>query len=106
LEGAREELKGSLAERHAELTDIELVVKYAEDLRNILSHSSLAEQKAFIRSFVKEVNVINNEAVIEYKIPLPPENILDEKAGVLPIVQLGSAYGIRTRDLRLERAVS
>ena len=82
------------------------MVKYVEDLRNLLSHSSLAEQKAFIRSFVKEVTVVNNEAMLKYTIPLPPEGILHEEAGVLSIVQLGSAYGIRTRDLRLERAVS
>jgi hypothetical protein len=106
LEAAREELKESLAERHTELADVEFVVKYVEDLRNLLSHSSLAEQKAFIRSFVKEVTVVNNEAMLKYTIPLPPEGILHERAGVLSIVQLGSAYGIRTRDLRLERAVS
>jgi chromosome segregation ATPase len=32
LEAAREEMKGSLTEHHTELADIELVVKYAEDL--------------------------------------------------------------------------
>ena len=72
----------------------------------MLADSSMSEQKTFIRSFVKDIHVANGEALLRYTIPLPPEGILHEKAGVLSTVQFGSAYGIRTRDLRLERAVS
>lgn len=41
----------------AQLADIGLIEKYAEDLKNLLCDSSLAEQKSFIRSFVKEVRI-------------------------------------------------
>jgi hypothetical protein len=44
--------------------------------------------------------------LVSYTIPLPPEGIAEEKAGVLSIVQHGSAYRIRTGDLLLEREVS
>ena len=39
-----------------QLADAEMVTRYVEDLRGLLSQGSLSEQKAFIRSFVKEVH--------------------------------------------------
>ena len=64
LEAAREELKGLCANRRAELSDLELVVHYVEDLRNLLDQSPLVEQKTFICSFIKVVRVTNSEAVL------------------------------------------
>ena len=43
------------------MADLKIVEDYAEELRNLLSNSSLAEQKAFIRSFVKEVKVTDKK---------------------------------------------
>jgi hypothetical protein len=59
-----------------------------------------------MKTFIKEVKVVDNEASIEYTLPMPPEKLLVGKAGVLSIVQNGSAYGIRTRGLVLERDAS
>ena len=51
----QEELGDELSNRKTELTDLKVIVGYVEDLRHFLMYSSLAERKAFIRSFVKVV---------------------------------------------------
>ncbi len=98
LEAAEEELEGRLAGRKAELASLEVVTRYVEDLRELLSQSPLTERKAFIKSFVKEVLVTGKEVVLTYTIPLPPEGILKEHAEVLPIIQSGGLGRIRTCD--------
>jgi len=64
--------------------------------------SSLAERRAFIRSFVKEVRVTDGKVLLLYKIPLPPEKIVKDWAEVLSIVQNGSGGDLmQTNDLRV-----
>lgn len=46
---------------------------------NLLRESSLTERRAFIRSFVKEVKVTGDEALLTYTLPLPPEGITKEE---------------------------
>ena len=74
LEANREELKGQCANRRAELSNLGLVVHYIEDLQNLLDQSPLTEQKAFIRSTVKEVRVTDKEAELIYNTPAPGGN--------------------------------
>jgi hypothetical protein len=52
-----------------------------------------------VRSFVKEIKVTGDEALLSYTIPLPPGSIVEEKARVLSIVQHGSGGWIRTNDV-------
>ena len=86
-----------------ELADLKLVEHYAEDLRNLLSESSLAEQKAFIRGFIKEIRVTNREADLFYTIPLPHDRLAHDRAEVLSIVQLGRPCRSRTCDTLIKR---
>ena len=60
---------------------------YVEELRRFLDGSELLERRAFIKGFIKEVNVKGNEGLIKYALPLPPDNIKEENLKVLPIVQ-------------------
>ena len=106
MEAAKQDIGDALMNRKAELADFNTIVKYVEGLRTVLMDSPLTERRAFVRSFVKEVKVTGNEALLSYTIPLPPGGIVEEKAKVLSIVQHGSAYRIRTGDLLLEREVS
>ena len=107
LEASRLEMEARLSDRRAELADLGLVTEYVEDLRNVLTYSSLAEQRAFIRSFVKEVKVTGKDVLLTYTMPLPPHGITQERAGVLNIVHDGGAEGIRTPDLlRAREALS
>ena len=86
---------------------MEMVMRYVEDIRGLLSQGSLSEQKAFIRSFVKEVRVTGKEVLIIYTMPLPPDGTIHERAEVLSIVHDGGAEGTRTPDfLRAREALS
>jgi hypothetical protein len=78
-----------LTERRIQLADEKVVRSYVEDLRQVLANSPLPEQKAFIRSFVKEVRVTGKEVLLTYTIPLPPEGSLQETATVLDTVHYG-----------------
>ncbi len=48
-----------------------------------------SERKAFIRSFVKEMKVTGDDALLTYTMPLSPEGISEERIGVLSAVQYG-----------------
>lgn len=85
------ELEALLSNRRVELANLETVTQYVADLRNLLNESSLTERKAFIRSFVKEVQVTGDEVLLTYTMPLPPQGISQERVGVLCSVQRGGA---------------
>ena len=67
--------------------DLATVEAYAEDLQTVLSEGSLTERKTVCKSFVKEVVVTSEEAVIRYTMPLPPDQAEEEP--VLCIVHNG-----------------
>ena len=90
LQAAQLELEELLTERRIQLADEKMVRSYVENLREVLTNSSIPEQKAFIRSFVKEVKVTGNEVLLTYTIPLPPEGSLQETAGVFDTVHYSS----------------
>ena len=107
LESHRWELEWQLKERKVELADIETVTRYVNDLRNLLNESKIAERKAFIKSFVKEIEVTGDTVVMRYTIPMAKEGLLEESLGVPRIVRHGGAEGIRTPDLlRAREALS
>ncbi len=81
-----------------ELASPEIVSSYVPDLRNLLTRSELAERRAFIRSFVKEVRVTGDQTVLTYTMPLISNGASEDKVGVLPIVQLGRPCRTRTYD--------
>jgi site-specific DNA recombinase len=50
--------------------DEALIRPFVKDLKNVLGKGSIVEQKSFLRSFVKKVEVRTREIAIEYTIPL------------------------------------
>ena len=92
LETSRLEMEANLSDRRVELTDLGLVTEYVEDLRNVLTYSSLAERRSFIRSFVREVKVTGSDALLSYTMPLPPQGVTQEWMGVLNTVHYGGQY--------------
>ena len=93
LHAARDDVEDQHQGRGQELLNLKAVTGYVEDLRSLLNEASLAERKSFIKSFVKEIRVAKDHALLRYTIPLPPSGILDERAGVLSIVPFGGAGG-------------
>ncbi len=92
LQTRRMEIEYQMSDRKVELADLETVSSYANDLHSLLKEGSLVERRAFIRSFVREVKVTSDEVVLEYTMPLLPDNITVGKEGVLPTIQHGGRY--------------
>ena len=74
LEIAAEGARAMLSERRKVLDDMDTITAYAQDMRQFLLKSDLTESRAFIRSFVKEINVAPGRAVIRYSIPMPNDS--------------------------------
>ena len=96
LQAARSQLEQELSARRVELADEETVAHCVSDLRNLLSESSLAERKSFVRSFVKEVKVTGDNVLLTYTIPMLPKGLTEEMLPVLSIVHDGGEGGTRT----------
>jgi len=89
LQVKRIEIESQMSDRKVELVDLETVSCCVDELRDLLKEGTLAERRTFIRGFVKEVKVIDNEVVLNYTMPLIPDYLTIEKEGVLPTVQYG-----------------
>jgi len=59
--------------RGAEQVDAVLVEAHAQDLRSLLEEADLTGRKAFLRSFIKRIEVNEKQATIHYNLPMPPE---------------------------------
>ena len=74
--------------------DINEIKNYVDDLRGVLNSASILEQKAFLRSFVKGIDVSKSDVTINYTLPMPPMNDYRETVGVLGFKQNGGRYWI------------
>ncbi len=92
LMARKAELQVFLSDRRIQLASPEIVAAYVNDLHKLLSESSLAERRAFIKSFVKDVSVKDGEVLVTYTIPLSNEGVSQEKMEVLSTVQYGGRY--------------
>ena len=106
LEATAQEARTMLSQRREVLDDVETITAYALDMSNFLNESELTERRAFIESFVKEIVVMPNNAVVRYTIPMPddspiPGRDVEEMAlngSVLSTVKFGGPGWIRTND--------
>ena len=74
LEATAEETRAILLQRREVLDDVETITAYALDLSMFLNESELTERRAFIESFVKEVVIMPDNAVVRYTIPMPDDS--------------------------------
>ena len=101
LEITAEEARAMLAERRVMLDSADT---FAAEMSEFLKTSELTETKAFVRSFVKEIEVKPGKAAIVYSIPMPDDSPIpgrdaEEMAlngSVLSTVKFGGAGGTRT----------
>jgi hypothetical protein len=56
------------------------------NLESLLSSSTIVKQKAFLRTFVKNVVVDSREVAINYTLPIDSADKGQEMAGILPFV--------------------
>ena len=74
LESAAEEARALLSERRAVLDNVDTIAAFAEDMSDFLMTSEITESRAFIKSFVKEIVVMPDNAVVRYTIPMPDDS--------------------------------
>ena len=60
-----------LAQRRAVLDDVKTITAYAKDMSRFLQKSELTERRAFIETFVKEIELLPDNAVVRYSVPCP-----------------------------------
>ena len=112
LEAAEAEARARLGQRRKVLDQVETITAYAQDMSRFLKKSELTERRVFIESFVKEILVTPDNALMRYTVPMPEDspapgmNAEDMalNGSVLSTVPVGGAGGTRTRCLRLAKA--
>ena len=70
LESAAEGARAILSQRRAVLDDVRTITAYAQDMNRFLRKSELTERRAFIETFVKEIELLPDNAVVRYTIPI------------------------------------
>ena len=104
LEVAAEEARGLLKERRELLDSADTIATFAEEMSDFLKTSELTETRAFVHSFVKEVQVKPGRAAIIYSMPTPDDSPIGGadaaeialNGGVMNSVRHGGAGGDRT----------
>jgi site-specific DNA recombinase len=105
LQGRKAELHMLLTGEKAEVATQQEVAKCAADFQELLEEGSLAEKKAFVRSFVDEVRVTGDHVLVNYRLPMSLPKSSVEKSPVLDIVRYGGPLWTRTTDPGLIRTV-
>ena len=92
LQEQRAKLIDAAGERGAAVLELADIKAHVADLRALLAQGSIVQQKSFLRSFIKRIEVDLPDVAIEYSIPLPQEKAEPLEREVLPIEQGGSPY--------------
>ncbi len=87
LQERKVQIENLLSDRRVELASPEMVNSYVRDMRRVLEESELTGERAFLRGFIKRIDVIGRQGMIHYLLPI--NGVLEERIGVLPIVQYG-----------------
>ena len=77
------------------------MTEYINDMHEVLKEGTLTERRAFIRSFVKEIKVTGNEAVLTYSPPIPPDRLTFSGAMVPRTVRYSGRYSTIGRTFKL-----
>ena len=99
LSKTRVEIEAEMLARGVDQVDVAMVRAYAQDLRSLLEEADFTERKAFLRSFIKRIEVNKRQVTVHHNLPIPQGMPSREQVGVLPIETLGGDRGIRTPNL-------
>ncbi len=89
LEFQKADLEESMDRDIPRLTRRQIAAQ-VRDLHALLSKGSIIEQRSFLRTFVKKVQVRHNRIAIDYTIPLRPDGEEPHTSEVLTFAQSGS----------------
>ena len=93
LEKAKARAEEILRYEAADMADPEVVRNYVNDMRDLLTNSSITEQRSFLKSFVEKIEVGDSELKMYYTIPMPPNAASEETVGLVPFVHHGFPTG-------------
>ena len=79
-----------------EQVNVATVKTNAQDLRRLLKEANFTERKAFLRSFIKRIEVNKKQVTVHYNLPIPQDGKSKEQTEVLPINTPGGEGGTRT----------
>ena len=68
---ARIQIEADMVAQGVEEVDIDMVKSYTRDLKSLLEESDIIERRAFLRSFIKRIEISSDKAVVYYHLPLP-----------------------------------
>ena len=108
LMAAQEDLSRQLENRRVELPSTEEIKAYVADFRNFLQQGTIPERKALIRNFVKEIEVVGDQATLTYTVPMPTDGATKEDTSVRYFANSGLPNGtiLRTPSLNSTSATS
>ena len=96
LNSSKLQLEIEQGKSKAKHLDARIVKTYAEELGRLLEEARIAESKAFLRSFIKRIEIDGGSAKVHYTLPVPPNRGEGEPVGILPMVTPGGEGGTRT----------
>ena len=74
LEAAEAEARAALSQRREVLDQVETITARAQDMRRFLKKSDLTERRVFIESFVKEILVSPDHALMRYTVTMSEDS--------------------------------
>jgi site-specific DNA recombinase len=96
---AKVQIEADMVAQGVEQVDVAAVRAYAQDLRHLLEEADFTERKAFLRSFIKRIEVNGRQVRVCYSLPVPQDQKTEDQIEVLPIDTPGGDRGIRTPNL-------
>ena len=97
LEAARDDAERQLEQRRVELPTTEEIKEYVADFRDFLKDGTFPERKALIRNFVEGIEVVGDEAMLTYTVPMPNDGVTTESTSVLDFVKSSPPSASSTR---------
>ena len=94
----KSELLNRMNDGAAEPLNVDRVREYVASMKALLASSSFIEQKSFLKSFIKRIELDEPRVVIDYTMPLPIKGLTTTEE-VLCIDKLGSPSWTRTNNL-------
>jgi DNA invertase Pin-like site-specific DNA recombinase len=85
LSKARLQVEAEMLVQGPNHVDGEMIKAHARDLKAILEEADLMTSKAFLRTFIKRIEIKGDEAIIRYALPVPPRGKTTDRVSVLPI---------------------
>jgi site-specific DNA recombinase len=95
LSEKKSHLSKKMTEGTPEPLDAKIIKSYVTSLKTLLASNSFIEQKTFLRSFIKRIELNEPDIVIDYTVPIPAKGLTTSEE-VLRIDKLGSPTRIRT----------